>query len=381
MKVADYIRHLSARWVEAMSMPAAKKMLGFHPKSEPTEREILKAYQALAKKYHPDWGGDAAKMQEVNVAKDTLFGRLKADPPSMEDYRPDPGMSYKEVKPPVEPKPPEPKIVTWEEAAKKVPAANWKFRTDDVYHGMPASMYYILYGTLGDSHIFVRISHDKKYGTPKEWVRAWKKYLEEWEAFKEVSPDKAKELGEPDEDPARLTLEDVWVMQVIKVPLKRGDPSKIIYQMLKKLKAKMEGALVPENMKITQKDVVNRPWQYNFRPLKELFVLIKLAPAEQARKLVVLVEMARNLKKEPVLYVSVNGNEVKLQPESSKAFEKAGWIKVLWPREQEPGWRRKALQLSKHPKGKQILHWMAQHLTQEPDRLRWIWKAAGDQAG
>lgn len=380
MRVADYIRSLSRRWVEAMSMPAAKKKLGFHPKSEPTEREILKAYQALAKKYHPDWGGDPAKMQEVNVAKDTLIGRLKADPPSMEDYKPDPGMKYKEVKPPVEPSPPEPNIVTWEEAAKKVPTANWKFRTDDVYHGMPASMYYVLYGTLGDTHIFVRISHEKKYGVPKEWNRAWKKYLEEWEAFKEVAPDKAEELGDPSEEPARLKLEDIWKMEVFKVPLKRGDPSKVIYQMLKKLKSKLEGALVPENMKITQKDVVNRPWQYNFRPLKELFVLIKLSPAEQARKLVVLIEMARNLKKDPVLYVSVNRNEYKLHPESSKAFEKAGWIKVLWPREQEPGWRRKALQLNKHPKGKKILHWMAQYLTREPERLRWMWKAAGDQA-
>jgi curved DNA-binding protein CbpA len=380
MRIADYIRHLSQRWVEAMSMPAAKKALGFHPKSEPTEREILKAYKKLALKYHPDRGINAPdKIRAINVAKDTLFGRLKADPPSMEDYKPDPGVQYKEVKPPKKPEPPEPEIVTWQEAAKKVPAAEWKFRTDMTFHGAGGKMDYVVYGTLGNAHIFVKITHEKDAGVPRAWQKAWDKYLEEWEAFKETAPEKAEELGDPEEKAERIKTKDVWEMVVTSVPLKKGDPSKIIYQMLKKLKAKMSAALMPENVKISDEKTINTFWQFNFRSMKQILPLIKLAPATQAKRLIVLMDMGRNMRGEPHVEVSVNRNEVQLQPESALALEKKGWLKVLWPKRKEFG-RDPAVNVTKHPKGKQILHWMAQHLTKEPERLRWMWKAAGDQA-
>jgi hypothetical protein len=379
MRIGEYVRYLSARWVEAMSMPAAKKKLGFHPKAEPTEREILKAYQALAKKYHPDWGGDAAKMQEVNVAKDTLIGRMKADPPSVEDYRPDPGQTYEEAKPPEEPEPPAPEIVTWQEAAKKVPAAEWKFRTDMTFHGGGGKMDYVVYGTMGDTHIFVKIRHEREAGIPREWQRAWDKYVEKWEDFKEMAPEKAEGMEEPEEKAPSLQTKDVWLMEVTRIPGKGRDASKIIYTTLKKLKAKMSAALMPENVKISDEKTVNTFWQFNFRSMKQILPLIKLAPATQAKKLIVLMDMRRNMRDEPIVEVSVNRNEVQLQPESAKALEKKGWLKVLWPKRKEFG-RDPAVNISKHPKGKQILHWMAQHLTKEPERLRWMWKAAGDQA-
>ena len=37
-----------------------------------SEKEIKNAFKALAKKYHPDQGGDENKFKEINEAYDTL---------------------------------------------------------------------------------------------------------------------------------------------------------------------------------------------------------------------------------------------------------------------------------------------------------------------
>jgi len=52
----------------------ALEMLGFAAGSSPSKDEIQRAYRTMARRYHPDLGGDAEKMVEVNAAKDILDG-------------------------------------------------------------------------------------------------------------------------------------------------------------------------------------------------------------------------------------------------------------------------------------------------------------------
>jgi DnaJ-domain-containing protein 1 len=49
---------------------AARELLGVAPTA--TEAEIKSAYRALARKHHPDAGGDTAKIQEINAAYELL---------------------------------------------------------------------------------------------------------------------------------------------------------------------------------------------------------------------------------------------------------------------------------------------------------------------
>ena len=50
-------------------------VLGVNEQS--TSAEITKAFKDLAKKYHPDRGGDKDKFQEINEAHDTLKNSQK----------------------------------------------------------------------------------------------------------------------------------------------------------------------------------------------------------------------------------------------------------------------------------------------------------------
>lgn len=55
-------------WDEAL------QTLGFAAGSSPSKEDVQRAYRMMARKYHPDLGGDAEKMVEVNAAKDILDG-------------------------------------------------------------------------------------------------------------------------------------------------------------------------------------------------------------------------------------------------------------------------------------------------------------------
>lgn len=59
----------------SMSMGEALETLGFEPSDEPSKTEISQAYKTMAFENHPDRGGDATKMVEINVAKDILEGK------------------------------------------------------------------------------------------------------------------------------------------------------------------------------------------------------------------------------------------------------------------------------------------------------------------
>lgn len=63
-----------------MSVGQAKEVLGFPPDSNPSPQEVSKAYKQKTLEYHPDRGGDAKKMVELNVAKEVLdTGKARKD--------------------------------------------------------------------------------------------------------------------------------------------------------------------------------------------------------------------------------------------------------------------------------------------------------------
>lgn len=129
-RVADrYYQEKYARLVRAMSVPEAKKVLGFPPTAEPTPEEVAKAYKAKVFENHPDRGGDLDKMVAVNVAKDVLDGKHK------QRFRldPTPGGGGEAPSRPERPKREPPKTVdtmkgqTFESATASLPKADWKF--------------------------------------------------------------------------------------------------------------------------------------------------------------------------------------------------------------------------------------------------------------
>ena len=76
------LRETLKRLTESPSMPretevpphvvAALKSLGLPVSQAPQPSELKEAYRKLAKLYHPDCGGDAKKMQEINSAYNTV---------------------------------------------------------------------------------------------------------------------------------------------------------------------------------------------------------------------------------------------------------------------------------------------------------------------
>ena len=66
----------------AMSLAEAKDTLGFTPRSTPTNDEVNQAFRTKYienRKTHPDSGGDPELATKLNVAKDTLQGKLRPD--------------------------------------------------------------------------------------------------------------------------------------------------------------------------------------------------------------------------------------------------------------------------------------------------------------
>lgn len=55
---------------------AWREVLGFPPSSKPVHAEVDARYRALAKKHHPDAGGSAAAMAELNAARDEALKEI-----------------------------------------------------------------------------------------------------------------------------------------------------------------------------------------------------------------------------------------------------------------------------------------------------------------
>lgn len=391
MKFATYFRSLLR---QAMSKPAALKTLGFHPRAEPSRRELIKVHKELALRHHPDRGGDPAKMQTFNIAVDTLLGKRKATPPTKEDYRAEPGVKYrsttKELKPP-DPPQFETKVVDWKEAerAAGVPSGvEWKWRTKERFHdfsspkggGYGKAVDYAVYGVgRGGKHIFVFVRHDNQFWrkgmglAPSGWEKAWEAYLAKWERFKELAPDQAKREKEPSKDPPQVSIADTWEMKVYTFPSDQ-DLAKITPPLLKKLKLPAVGALLKDNTPFEKKKI--HGWDFNWRSLDELFKHLQ-APDPMKSKLAVVLELAYTLNKTPKVTVVVNGREHKLKDTSSKLMEDKGILKKILPKAKT--YQRNKANLTKGKAAKAVLHWMAQHLKGEDAKLLWMLKAAGDQ--
>lgn len=161
-----------AALIVSMSLQDAKATLGFPPTANPTAEEINKAYKRKAIENHPDRGGDAAKMVEVNVAKDILDGKQRPDggrrqaPPSgnrptYEDYvkkkqEADAKKVYKG----------DSFVVAKAQAPHNV---TWKFHSD-YFLGRPSDytksedplayvLMWVCYGQTDSKHVFMLVEH------------------------------------------------------------------------------------------------------------------------------------------------------------------------------------------------------------------------------
>ena len=88
---------------QAMSRPDALKTLGFKEDDKPSDDEVNKAYRehfVKNRKLHPDSGGSSDETTKLNVAKDTLLGKLKEErtPGSKPAEKPTPAPKPKKPK-------------------------------------------------------------------------------------------------------------------------------------------------------------------------------------------------------------------------------------------------------------------------------------------
>lgn len=74
----ENMRRRYARRMESMTLAEAKEILGL-PAGPVTADQVSKAYKALALQNHPDRGGDADKMVDINVARDMVMKNLDAE--------------------------------------------------------------------------------------------------------------------------------------------------------------------------------------------------------------------------------------------------------------------------------------------------------------
>jgi hypothetical protein len=168
MKPSPYSAYRVAyRHFNAMSMVDAYKLLGISPGATP--EEVLKAYKRKALENHPDRGGSDEDLRLINVAKDTIDGKVNESGRTNRNPSPPSSSSpgdYDYTPPPVDRGPPPPKVEVsfkeaWSEAG--IPAnVTWVFRTntgrgrnmgDSEYLGM------VLYGHTDTQHIFVGLHH------------------------------------------------------------------------------------------------------------------------------------------------------------------------------------------------------------------------------
>lgn len=151
--------------VAAMTMESAKRLLGFNPEDQPTPREVKQAWKKKAMENHPDRGGDAEVMRQVNVAHDVLTGKQRPDYAGMpfEYEEPIPRTYQQGPSAPVKKE-----RVTWDEAWNRagIPKqVEWKFATTKSYGGYDGETRnetksgYVVYGRTDTLHVFVAIFH------------------------------------------------------------------------------------------------------------------------------------------------------------------------------------------------------------------------------
>jgi hypothetical protein len=148
--------------VLAMSLDTAKKLLGFEETESPSQQDVEKAWKRKALEHHPDRGGDAEMMKQINIAHDVLTGKQRPDRGGGSS-RPAPGGQPYDGPFTYEPPPEKKVVVTWDEAARKagVPTSGieWKMKTDSGFggYGDKTQRGFVLYGQTSSEHVFVGI--------------------------------------------------------------------------------------------------------------------------------------------------------------------------------------------------------------------------------
>lgn len=190
-----------ARLLLAMSMSEAKAVLGFPPTSSPSPQEVSKAYKRKSFENHPDRGGDAAKMVEINIAKDVLTGeRAPTGPGGRRQPRrrqPDPEWTERDRVKKENPPPPV-EGPSFSQAMGSVPGVDWKFISQPAYasdlkkrpeeEGGSYWRYYygwVAYGQTESHHVWAGIRvevGENRYGIKNE--------PKAWEAFHTSAPRK-----------------------------------------------------------------------------------------------------------------------------------------------------------------------------------------------
>lgn len=182
--VANFLNEKYARLLVSMSLQEAKQTLGFPPNATPSPEEISKAYKVKALENHPDRGGDAAKMVEINVAKDILDGKGKAKlergpSPSPETRSPRPKQEIEDTL----------KGQTFDAAwgDSGVPAGTeWKFISIPEWawpdHNHPGHRVWVLYGQTDKKHIFLAFK-ERGESAGGLWINGkFTKIEEDWQS-------------------------------------------------------------------------------------------------------------------------------------------------------------------------------------------------------
>ena len=158
-------RHTRLRF--AMSMDQAKALLGFPPGSKPTDDEVNRAYRAKVieiKQTDPHLGRDQTQLTELNIAMETLKGKLGPERGYDRSEPGDTGGGGRWEPPPKE-------EVTFDEAKNKasIPTnVKWYFVSEPAASGyssdesMRRATGYVFYGQTDQKHVFVVVEHLQK---------------------------------------------------------------------------------------------------------------------------------------------------------------------------------------------------------------------------
>lgn len=341
---------------KSMTLEEAKAILGFSLESDPTESEVEKRRREFAIKNHPDLGGDADKMVEVNIAADILSGKRKpapSDPPS----RPEP--------PPAPYQPPprsEPTItkVTFEEAeaaAGGVPHADWKFKTQNGHSGYGdiSTMGFVLCGKLGDRDwLFVAVeNHTARNAFSNSESDIW------WMKKKQVSGDLR--------DVAPKVIRELWA----DFPrLKDGYNAKV--EILKEGVRFGPMMLYSHGKTVSFKDAMDLLGELGSDdPWKNRKITVDMVTKSE-------YDRSNGMKDVHFITLTVNGRDYKLQPESVEYIENK--TDILDTVMSGHRWRGKKT-LTRARDGGKAMKTMAEHLTHEPKDLRDALSAAAAQMG
>jgi len=364
----------------AMSLDEAKAKLGFPPGSNPSPQEVKEAYRRKALEAHPDRGGDEEAIKEINVAKDILDGKAR---PTYDRRPSSPGPSrtpwpteeQQRGKPYEQPKK---KEVSFDAAQAKagIPSGvEWQFVTppqrgvgyssDEFYR---SDNCFVAYGRTDSKHCFVAARH-----------------FEYQQSFIGAGPG-----------------EDTWTLKSFEYPIKdeskeSQNPAWLYGNVVRALKG------IDFKGKFNSKVLDAKGWKLGDRLPNGAATSIKHwlvgsgqvagdAPSVAGRKQVVEFQVDSTFIEKPGYYANpkatyssdfykmtliINGRPFELSERDTLKFftEFKGGLRWIFGEYAYQGGKKN---LTRMPKGKATLQWMAQNFSLPPDALASL-QAASDQ--